>query len=385
MATCRQETPFRTLELPDEFEDLTGLLQSDLKAIVAAADAAGQRATAADPSRDPPAPPDPLEQPDAGRQRGGRAALGRSPLIGSTVAPSVRRSRSSATDRAGCATRSSDRRRRSQSTLRSTPGRLAVDVESPMARIILGVTGSVAAVRTPALYATLRGAGHAVRVVATEPALYFFDPAELGPRRPRTRAGRSTATPTSGPGARYRRGDPGPAHRVSPVGRPADRRPARRQHPGEVRPRPVRQLPDLPVPRLGFLPAGGARPRDEHADVAEPGDAAAPPPVARRPRRRPAGRAAAWTLDDAAEVFARHAPAWCWSPPGEAAGLRRRRRRRHGRGRHPGRDRPQWANLAAEDPATTLRCSALPPWNGPFVRPEIGPRCRGGSSASAGI
>jgi hypothetical protein len=35
MATCRQETALRILELPDEFEDLTGLLQSDLKAIVA--------------------------------------------------------------------------------------------------------------------------------------------------------------------------------------------------------------------------------------------------------------------------------------------------------------------------------------------------------------
>jgi hypothetical protein len=34
MATCRQETALRTLELPDEFEDLTGLLQSDLRAIV---------------------------------------------------------------------------------------------------------------------------------------------------------------------------------------------------------------------------------------------------------------------------------------------------------------------------------------------------------------
>jgi hypothetical protein len=34
MATCKQETALRTLELPDEFEDLTGLLQSDLRAIV---------------------------------------------------------------------------------------------------------------------------------------------------------------------------------------------------------------------------------------------------------------------------------------------------------------------------------------------------------------
>jgi len=35
MAMCREETTLRSLELPDEFEDLTGLLQSDLKAVVA--------------------------------------------------------------------------------------------------------------------------------------------------------------------------------------------------------------------------------------------------------------------------------------------------------------------------------------------------------------
>jgi len=34
MAMCRQKSALRTLELPDEFEDLTGLLQSDLKAVV---------------------------------------------------------------------------------------------------------------------------------------------------------------------------------------------------------------------------------------------------------------------------------------------------------------------------------------------------------------
>jgi phosphopantothenoylcysteine decarboxylase len=50
-----------------------------------------------------------------------------------------------------------------------------------MPRIILGVTGSVAAVRTPALFLALRSAGHQVRVIATEPALHFFVPAELGP------------------------------------------------------------------------------------------------------------------------------------------------------------------------------------------------------------
>ncbi len=48
-----------------------------------------------------------------------------------------------------------------------------------MAQIILGVTGSVASIRTPALYLGLRGLGHRVRVVATEPSLHFFDPHEL--------------------------------------------------------------------------------------------------------------------------------------------------------------------------------------------------------------
>lgn len=48
-----------------------------------------------------------------------------------------------------------------------------------MARILVGTTGSVAAVRIPALCATLVAQGHEVRLAATEPALYFFDPAEL--------------------------------------------------------------------------------------------------------------------------------------------------------------------------------------------------------------
>ncbi|WP_422929787.1 flavoprotein [Singulisphaera sp. PoT] len=75
-------------------------------------------------------------------------------------------------------------------------------------RIILGVTGSVAALKTPLLYELLRQAGHSVRVVATEPALHFFDPADL-PREP--------TDPDGGPlfrdsdewsGSLYRRDDP---------------------------------------------------------------------------------------------------------------------------------------------------------------------------------
>jgi phosphopantothenoylcysteine decarboxylase len=48
-----------------------------------------------------------------------------------------------------------------------------------MSRVLLGVTGSVAAVKTPLLYRALCEAGHEVKVVATESALYFFDPGEL--------------------------------------------------------------------------------------------------------------------------------------------------------------------------------------------------------------
>jgi phosphopantothenoylcysteine decarboxylase len=48
-----------------------------------------------------------------------------------------------------------------------------------MANVLLGVTGSVAAIRTPDLFAALRQAGHEVKAVATQAALYFFDPAAL--------------------------------------------------------------------------------------------------------------------------------------------------------------------------------------------------------------
>ena len=50
-----------------------------------------------------------------------------------------------------------------------------------MANILLGVTGSVAAIRTPALHAALTEAGHALKIVATTAALYFFDAKSLPP------------------------------------------------------------------------------------------------------------------------------------------------------------------------------------------------------------
>jgi phosphopantothenoylcysteine decarboxylase len=53
-----------------------------------------------------------------------------------------------------------------------------------MANVLLGVTGSVAAIKTPELVAQLSHAGHHVKVVSTQAALYFFDPLELDPSRP---------------------------------------------------------------------------------------------------------------------------------------------------------------------------------------------------------
>jgi phosphopantothenoylcysteine decarboxylase len=50
-----------------------------------------------------------------------------------------------------------------------------------MPNILLGVTGSVAAIRTPELFSALTQAGHTVKIVATNPSLYFFDANSLPP------------------------------------------------------------------------------------------------------------------------------------------------------------------------------------------------------------
>jgi len=70
-----------------------------------------------------------------------------------------------------------------------------------MSRIVLGATGSVAAVRVPSLCSSLVEMGHEVRVAATEPSLYFFDPGELPPGVPIHR------DDDEWPGTRYARGD----------------------------------------------------------------------------------------------------------------------------------------------------------------------------------
>jgi phosphopantothenoylcysteine decarboxylase len=71
-----------------------------------------------------------------------------------------------------------------------------------MANVLLGVTGSVAAIYTRELFEELRGAGHAVKIVATDAALYFFDADTIGEPAVVTRDA------DEWPGPQYRRGDP---------------------------------------------------------------------------------------------------------------------------------------------------------------------------------
>ena len=84
-----------------------------------------------------------------------------------------------------------------------------------MAKVLLGVTGSVAAIKTPEVYEALRRAGHAVKVVATGASLYFFDPAALAPldparpeRNPEVVVLDEDEWPGSGEGRRWQRGEP---------------------------------------------------------------------------------------------------------------------------------------------------------------------------------
>ena len=78
-----------------------------------------------------------------------------------------------------------------------------------MANVLLGVTGSVAAIYTPQLFDDLRQAGHAAKIVATRSALYFFDAAAIEP----TAGGGCNKDVVildedEWPGKRYQRGDP---------------------------------------------------------------------------------------------------------------------------------------------------------------------------------
>jgi phosphopantothenoylcysteine decarboxylase len=84
-----------------------------------------------------------------------------------------------------------------------------------MAKVLLGVTGSVAAIRTPLLYEALKQAGHQVKVTATSASLYFFDPTTLDPlvttppqRNPVVVILDEDEWPGRSTGGRYQRDDP---------------------------------------------------------------------------------------------------------------------------------------------------------------------------------
>jgi phosphopantothenoylcysteine decarboxylase len=78
-----------------------------------------------------------------------------------------------------------------------------------MANVLLGVTGSVAAIYTPQLFGDLRQAGHAVKIVATKSAVYFFDAAVIEPTAEGLRNKDVVILDEDEwPNERYQRGDP---------------------------------------------------------------------------------------------------------------------------------------------------------------------------------
>lgn len=76
-----------------------------------------------------------------------------------------------------------------------------------MARIVLGVTGSVASIRCPDLFAAIGRLGHEVLVVATEPSLYFFDPGAVRGVPVVGLGGPVLRDQDEWPGQRFQRGD----------------------------------------------------------------------------------------------------------------------------------------------------------------------------------
>jgi phosphopantothenoylcysteine decarboxylase len=75
--------------------------------------------------------------------------------------------------------------------------------------VLLGVTGSVAAIYTPQLYGDLVAVGHSVKIVATKAALYFFDPSLIATTDDEGRNRNVVILDEDEwPADRYQRGDP---------------------------------------------------------------------------------------------------------------------------------------------------------------------------------
>ena len=214
--------------------------------------------------------------------------------------------------------------------------------DTNMARLILGVTGSVAAIKTPELLAALVRAGHEVRVVATE-AGALLRPARRA--RAAARDGcstgvRSSATRTNGPPPGYRRGDPVLHIELRKwadllVVAPLDANTLAKFALGISDNFLTCVFRAWDFARPVFL-----APAMNTLMWQSPVTLPPPPPVARRPRRWP--RPGRLDAGQAADVFARYAPRIVLIPPaGEPPGVRRRRHRRDGRGARDRRDRPR--------------------------------------------
>ncbi len=88
-----------------------------------------------------------------------------------------------------------------------------------MSRVLLGVTGSVAAVKTPELLAALRAEGHRVAVLPTASARFFFDPGAL--QDPGGQSGDAETPPrVRGQSLVYLDADEWPRGRLFEVGEP---------------------------------------------------------------------------------------------------------------------------------------------------------------------
>jgi phosphopantothenoylcysteine decarboxylase len=74
--------------------------------------------------------------------------------------------------------------------------------------ILLGVTGSVAAIRAPALVQKLSAGGHGVKLVATRAAMYFLEPLLTTPRDREAVILDEDEWPGQEDGQRWRRDDP---------------------------------------------------------------------------------------------------------------------------------------------------------------------------------
>ena len=150
-------------------------------------------------------------------------------------------------------------------------------------KVVLGVSGGIAAYKACELLRRLTESGHDVRVVPTASALHFVGAATWS-----ALSGNPVSTEV------WDRVHEVPHVRIGQARRPRRRRPRHRRHARQGRPRP-RRRPAHQHPAHRPL-SGGLRPRHAHRDVGAPGHPgerghAAPPRRRRhRARRRPAHR-----------------------------------------------------------------------------------------------